>query len=54
MKNIRVLALILLLTGAALAQGNAFSFQGRLNDGTTPANGSYDVHFTLYTAIVGG
>ncbi len=54
MKNIRILAIILLLTGAAFAQGTGFSFQGRLNDGTTPANGSYDLQFSLYTAIVGG
>ena len=54
MKNIRILALILLLTGAALAQGTGFNFQGRLNDGANPANGSYDLQFTLYSAITGG
>ncbi|HTY87650.1 MAG TPA: hypothetical protein VMB80_09320 [Candidatus Acidoferrum sp.] len=30
------------------AQGTAFLYQGRLNDGTSPANGSYDLTFTLY------
>lgn len=54
MKNLRILLLIVFVTGTCLAQGNAFSFQGRLNDGTTPANGSYDLQFSLYTAIVGG
>ncbi len=38
----------------AAAQGNGFSFQGRLNDGNTPANGAYDLQFRLYDAIAGG
>jgi len=36
------------------AQGTAFTYQGRLNDGAAPVNGSYDLRFTLYTADVGG
>lgn len=55
MKNlILVIALALLIPTAAAAQGNAFSFQGRLNDGATPANGSYDLQFRLYDSITGG
>ena len=30
------------------AQGTAFTYQGRLNDGGTGANGSYDFQFTIY------
>lgn len=45
---------ILLLAGSMAAQGNAFSFQGRLNDGTNPANGSYDLQFRLFNSITGG
>ena len=30
------------------AQGTAFSYQGRLNDGANPANGIYDLRFTVY------
>ena len=30
------------------AQGSAFSYQGRLNDHTNPANGIYDLRFTVY------
>ena len=38
-----------LLTVEALhAQGTAFAYQGRLNNGRSPANGSYDLTFTLY------
>jgi len=36
------------------AQGNAFSFQGKLNDGANPANGRYDLEFKLFDAILGG
>jgi hypothetical protein len=38
----------------AFAQGTAFTYQGRLNDGTNPANGSYDLRFTVYDAVTGG
>ncbi len=54
-KNILLIfALVILLPVFAAAQGNAFNFQGRLNDGTNPANGSYDLQFRLYDAIAGG
>ena len=36
------------------AQTTAFTYQGRLNNGTNPANGSYDMTFALYTASSGG
>ena len=32
----------------ALAQGTAFTYQGRLNEGANLANGPYDLTFTLY------
>src|SRR5260221_181087 len=32
----------------AFAQGTAFTYQGQLNDGGNPANGSYDLTFALY------
>jgi hypothetical protein len=38
----------------ARAQGTAFSYQGRLNDGANPANGSYDLTFSLYDAESAG
>jgi len=34
--------------------GTAFTYQGYLNDGGQPANGSYDFTFSLYDAIAGG
>ena len=30
------------------AQGTAFMYQGRLSDGGSPANGNYDLRFTIY------
>lgn len=33
-----------------LAQGTAFVYQGQLNDGGAPANGRYDLQFTIYNS----
>src|SRR5258708_6758842 len=30
------------------AQGTAFTYQGKLNDGNNPATGIYDLRFTIY------
>lgn len=55
MKNrARILSAVLVLFFAsfpftsALAQGTAFTYQGRLNDGANPANGIYDLRFAIY------
>ena len=53
-KSILLVALTVLLPVFAAAQGTAFSFQGRLNDGSNPANGNYDLQFRLYDAIASG
>ena len=39
-------------TFSAAAQGTAFTYQGRLNDGGNPANGFYDLTFQLWNDIV--
>ena len=36
------------------AQGTAFTYQGRLNASGAPANGSYDIAFTLYATNTSG
>lgn len=38
----------------ASAQTTAFSYQGQLNDGGSPANASYDMQFKLFNALIGG
>src|SRR6267154_996347 len=36
------------------AQGTALTYQGRLNDGTNPAKGNYDLLFIVYDAAFAG
>ena len=36
------------------AQGTAFTYQGRLDAGVNPANGSYDLRFIVYDSSLGG
>jgi len=43
-----------LSAGFVAAQTTAFNFQGRLNDGTSPANGRYDLRFKLFLGLTGG
>ena len=47
------LAAAMSLTANVAAQGTAFTYQGRLNDGASPANGSYDLTFALFNASSG-
>lgn len=54
-----IAALLLLSTlnpqlSTLLAQGSAFTYQGRLTDNAAPANGVYDLQFALYGAASGG
>jgi hypothetical protein len=52
-----VAAASLLVAGAAAAQtpqGTSFTYQGRLADAGTPADGPFDFQFILYDAAVGG
>lgn len=49
-----IVAIICALNGLTRAQTTAFNFQGRLNDGSNPANGRYDLEFRLYDAATGG
>jgi hypothetical protein len=51
-----VIATLLLALFAPLrarAQGTAFTYQGRLNDGANPGHGSYDLTFALFNASSG-
>jgi len=50
-----VLALFTALAQFSLfGQGSAFTYQGRLTDNGSPANGTYDLRFTLYDSGTGG
>ncbi len=60
MKNLRSLTLVTIslaissLHLPAAPAGSAFSYQGRLTTGTNPANGSYDLKFSLFDSISAG
>src|SRR5262252_9583525 len=50
-----LLALIVLtMANSASAQTGAFTYQGRLTDGGMPANGTYDLQFTLWDTLTSG
>jgi hypothetical protein len=58
MKNLTLFllssCLFLASTFCVPAQGTAFTYQGRLNDGAGPATGVYDLRFAIYDALTGG
>jgi hypothetical protein len=45
---------LLALPSATFGQSSAFTYQGRLTDGSNPANGNYNFRFVLIDAAVGG
>jgi hypothetical protein len=45
---------LLLCAGTAFAQVTAFTYQGKLTDGGTPANGNYDLQFALWDSAASG
>ena len=45
---------VLCLMASASGQTTAFTYQGRLLNNSAPANGTYDMQFTLYDALSGG
>ena len=50
-----VVALQLLLSASAVcAQSTSFTYQGRLTDGATAANGNYDLQFALFDSLAAG
>src|SRR6516225_512929 len=51
---VAVLYSLLAFSNSASAQGTGFTYQGRLNDGGSPANGSYDIAFSLYATNAEG
>jgi hypothetical protein len=45
---------IVAAVGVTAEAGTAFTYQGKLNDGGNPANGAYNLSFTLFSALTGG
>ena len=57
MKKLFRLLVLSVLPGSLVSAATlvtAFTYQGRLNDGNTPANGNYDLRFAVYNAASGG
>jgi hypothetical protein len=54
MRKLLPLLIALFLCQAALSQGSAFTYQGKLTDGGTAANGTYDLRFRLFDQAVAG
>lgn len=54
MKKFTLFTGLFLLCGHAFAQGTAFTYQGRLNDGANPANGIYNLRFAIYDSPSAG
>jgi len=58
--SILAVTILMFVTGTAAARpmndpiGAAFTYQGRLSDGGTAADGSYDFEFSLYDALTDG
>ena len=48
------LFIVCLMVGRAEAQQTAFTYQGKLTDNGSPANGNYDLQFDLWDATTGG
>jgi hypothetical protein len=51
---VAVLCSLVAFNQSVSGQGTAFTYQGRLNDGASLANGSYDLTFTLFDTNGGG
>jgi len=51
---ITAVSAFLVVAPGAQAQGTAFTYQGRLNHGGSPANGLYETSFALYDAVTNG
>lgn len=50
-----ILLFIILISAAAVAaQSTAFTYQGKLLDGGAPANGTYEMQFTLWNSAANG
>src|SRR5436853_1135993 len=51
---VTVMFLLLFSAPVIFAQSSSFTYQGRLTDGGTAANGNYDLQFALFDSLSGG
>src|SRR5205809_4323258 len=53
-RSIAIAFAMLLALSTALGQTSSFTYQGRLTDGGTAANGNYDLQFAVFDSLIGG
>src|SRR5689334_4482039 len=51
---LNIVGLVMVTAQGVDAQTTSFTYQGRLSDGNAPANGTYDIQFTLFDSLAGG
>src|SRR6266566_3173772 len=51
---VTIMFLLLFSAPVIFAQSSSFTYQGRLTDGGTAANGNYDLQFALFDSLSGG
>src|SRR5258705_4214338 len=49
-----IMLAFLAMTSTVFSQTPTITYQGRLTDGGTAANGTYDLRFTLWDAVISG
>ena len=52
--SLAVAVMIVVVFSQAYGQSTAFTYQGRLNDGSSPASGTYHLEFLLFDSPTGG
>ena len=52
--RVAVFVFCVMLAVSTYAQTSTFTYQGRMNDGASPANGTYNMQFSLWDAVAGG
>ena len=52
--RVAVFVFCVMLAVSTYAQTSTFTYQGRINDGASPANGTYNMQFSIWDAVAGG
>lgn len=52
--RVAIFVFCVMLAVSTYAQTSTFTYQGRINDGASPANGTYNMQFSIWDAVAGG
>jgi hypothetical protein len=53
-RTIAIFCVFFAVASPTSAQTSTFTYQGKLTDASSPANGAYDLQFRLFDALVSG